>query len=94
MRQMLASSGVVLTVLLGVPAGAMAESIPIDFERDILPIFTRYGCNSGSCHGKQAGQNGFKLSLLAFDADFDFDALTKEARGRRIFRSTRFAACC
>ncbi len=85
MRQMLANSVLVLTVLLGIPAGATAQSIPIDFERDILPIFTRYGCNSGSCHGKQAGQNGFKLSLLAFDPDFDFDALTKEARGRRIF---------
>ena len=65
--------------------GAAPQAIPIDFERDILPIFTRFGCNAGSCHGKQAGQNGFKLSLLAFDADFDFDALTKEARGRRVF---------
>ena len=67
---------------VGVAGG---QDVPVDFERDILPIFTRFGCNSGSCHGKQSGQNGFKLSLLAFDADFDFDALTKEGRGRRIF---------
>ena len=72
----------VLAADVGVAGGA---ETPIDFERDILPIFTRFGCNSGSCHGKQAGQNGFKLSLLAFDADFDFDALTKEGRGRRVF---------
>lgn len=57
----------------------------LDFERDVQPIMTRFACNSGPCHGKQRGQNGFQLSLLGFDNDFDFDSLTKEARGRRIF---------
>ncbi|MCA9081896.1 MAG: DUF1553 domain-containing protein, partial [Planctomycetaceae bacterium] len=33
---------------------------------------------------KQRGQNGFQLSLLGFDPEFDHAALTKEARGRRI----------
>jgi hypothetical protein len=61
------------------------ETRGIDFERDILPIFDRAGCNSGGCHGKQRGQNGFQLSLLGFDPDFDYDALLKEARGRRVF---------
>ena len=54
-----------------------------DFELDVLPIFTKFGCNAGACHGKQRVQNGFQLSLLAFDPDFDFDTLTKESRGRR-----------
>lgn len=54
-----------------------------DFELDVQPIFTKFGCNAGACHGKQRGQNGFQLSLLAFDPDFDFDTLTKESRGRR-----------
>jgi len=85
MRPSLLISVLVLTTVGVFPVTAAEDAVPIDFERDILPIFTRYGCNSGSCHGKQAGQNGFKLSLLAFDADFDFDALTKEGRGRRIF---------
>ena len=85
MRHMLLVSAFLWTVLCGAGGVVRAEDGPVDFERDILPIFTRFGCNSGSCHGKQAGQNGFKLSLLAFDADFDFDALTKEGRGRRIF---------
>src|SRR5690349_11736140 len=58
-----------------------------DFELDIQPIFTKFGCNAGACHGKQRGQNGFQLSLLAFDPDFDFDALTKESRGRRLSQS-------
>ena len=60
------------------------KPVEIDFERDIQPILTRYGCNSGPCHGKQRGQNGFQLSLLGFDSNFDHNALTKESRGRRI----------
>src|SRR5258708_6027096 len=61
-----------------------AEPAPT-FERDIQPILTRFGCNAGACHGKARGQNGFQLSLLAYDHDFDFNAITTEARGRRIF---------
>lgn len=57
----------------------------VDFENDLQPIFTRFGCTSGPCHGKARGQGGFQLSLLGFDHDYDFDAITKEARGRRIF---------
>lgn len=57
----------------------------IDFELDVQPILTKFGCNSGPCHGKQRGQNGFQLSLLGFDPNFDFDAITKEGRGRRVF---------
>src|SRR5688500_14667703 len=58
---------------------------PVSFSLDIQPILTARGCNQGACHGKARGQNGFQLSLLAFDPDFDFDALTKNARGRRVF---------
>jgi hypothetical protein len=57
----------------------------LSFELDVLPVLTAYGCNAGACHGKQRGQNGFQLSLLAFDPDFDFAALTQDARGRRLF---------
>ncbi|MFN7363554.1 MAG: hypothetical protein ACK5S3_13810, partial [Pirellulaceae bacterium] len=42
------------------------------FELDIQPILTARGCNSGPCHGKSRGQNGFSLSLLGFDADWDY----------------------
>ena len=58
-----------------------------DFATEIQPILAAQGCSTGACHGKQGGKNGFQLSLLGFDDDFDFDALTKEARGRRIFFS-------
>ena len=63
---------------------AVATSI-VDFQNDLQPIFTRLGCNSGPCHGKARGQGGFQLSLLGFDPQLDYDAITKEGRGRRIF---------
>jgi hypothetical protein len=58
---------------------------PVTFERDVIPILTRAGCNAGACHGKARGQNGFALSLLSYDADFDYHAIVSEARGRRVF---------
>ena len=57
---------------------------PISFRRDIQPILTKAACNSGGCHGKADGQNGFKLSLFGFDDEFDFAAVVKAARGRRV----------
>jgi hypothetical protein len=61
-----------------------AKQRPVTFERDVIPILTRAGCNAGACHGKARGQNGFALSLLSYDADFDYNAIANEARGRRI----------
>lgn len=63
------------------PVGSQA----IKFELDIQPLLTAKNCNSGPCHGKQRGQNGFALSLLGFDADMDYRAIVQDARGRRIF---------
>ncbi len=66
------------------PAEAAPPAANVTFETDIQPLLTRFGCNAGACHGKQRGQNGFALSLLGFDSDFDYDALVLEARGRRV----------
>ncbi len=55
------------------------------FENDIVPLLSRFGCNSSGCHGKAEGQNGFKLSVFGFDPPADYAALTKESRGRRVF---------
>lgn len=55
------------------------------FENDVIPIFSRFRCNTSGCHGKAEGQNGFKLSVFGFDPAADYDALTKEGRGRRVF---------
>ena len=57
----------------------------LHFVNDIEPILTKTGCNTGGCHGKASGQNGFKLSLFAFEPKFDYDALVNEAHGRRVF---------
>jgi len=60
-------------------------NLPINFGNQVTPIFTKLGCNSGGCHGKASGQNGFKISLLGFEPEVDYNALVKEARGRRVF---------
>ncbi|MEM9317321.1 MAG: DUF1549 domain-containing protein, partial [Pseudomonadota bacterium] len=67
------------------PSRIAPEAAPaVSFELDIQPILSAHGCNAGACHGKQRGQNGFQLSLLGFDSDFDYDALVHQARGRRL----------
>ena len=58
--------------------------VPISFRREIIPILTKAGCNSGGCHGKAEGQNGFRLSIFGYDAQADFESLVLEGRGRRI----------
>ncbi|MBT5597106.1 MAG: DUF1553 domain-containing protein [Planctomycetaceae bacterium] len=58
---------------------------PLSFTNDIIPILSRYRCNTSGCHGKAEGQNGFKLSVFGFDPLADYRAITMEARGRRIF---------
>ncbi|MEM8667854.1 MAG: DUF1549 and DUF1553 domain-containing protein [Planctomycetota bacterium] len=74
-----------IVLLLSVSCWPAAAETPVSFELDVLPILTAHGCNMGACHGKQRGQNGFQLSLLAFDPDFDFHSLVRESRGRRLF---------
>ncbi|HZN34349.1 MAG TPA: DUF1549 and DUF1553 domain-containing protein, partial [Pirellulaceae bacterium] len=70
--------------MLAASTSLAGDSAP-SFELDVLPILTARGCNQGACHGKARGQNGFQLSLLGFDPDFDYAALTQQARGRRVF---------
>ncbi len=73
--------------LLKVRVEGAGQPAQVHFERDIMPILARAGCNSGPCHGKARGQNGFQLSLLGFDPNTDYLALTRDALGRRIFRA-------
>lgn len=70
---------------LEIEAAAFDATPAVNFPNHIIPIFTKYGCNSGGCHGKAAGQNGFKLSLLGFEPKEDFEHLVVESRGRRLF---------
>jgi Protein of unknown function (DUF1549)/Protein of unknown function (DUF1553) len=64
------------------PSGGKLEKV--DFERHIMGLFSKAGCNNGSCHGSFQGKNGFRLSLFGFDPDKDFAALTRDIQGRRI----------
>src|SRR5262249_4853257 len=68
-----------------VAAVAPARGEPIQFTRDVVPALTKAGCNGGSCHGSFQGRGGFRLSLLGFDPQMDYDALVREARGPRLF---------
>ncbi|MAR10967.1 MAG: S-layer protein [Blastopirellula sp.] len=73
------------TAALSCQVENFANPRPINFADEVTPIFTKLGCNAGGCHGKSGGQNGFKLSLLGFYPEEDYEWLVKENRGRRIF---------
>ncbi|MFQ3649568.1 MAG: DUF1549 domain-containing protein [Gemmataceae bacterium] len=63
-----------------------AEMKP-SYIRDVMPVLARLGCNQGTCHGAEAGKNGFKLSLRGYDPLFDYRSLTDDLSGRRINRA-------
>ena len=48
---------------------------PVSLTAQVIPTLTRLGCNTGSCHGKSGGQNGFALSLFGADPRSDRAAL-------------------
>ncbi len=57
---------------------------PLSFRLDVMPVFMRAGCNTGSCHGAARGKDGFRISLFGFDPAGDHYRLTREMVGRRI----------
>jgi hypothetical protein len=88
----LRDGGATITAKAGGIASTMSVTVEnfrqqtsINFPNQIVPIFTKTGCNGGGCHGKSGGQNGFRLSLLGFEPAEDYEHLVKEARGRRLF---------
>jgi hypothetical protein len=56
----------------------------VSFKLDVMPVFMRAGCNTGSCHGAARGKDGFRLSLFGYDPDGDHFRLTHELGTRRI----------
>src|SRR5438046_3112835 len=81
-----------LVVIAGLPAPAAEPvSLPgggtvreVDFERHIMGLLGRMGCNSGSCHGSFQGKGGFRLSLFGYDPGKDYTTLARDLLGRRI----------
>src|SRR5687767_10650436 len=76
--------------LLHMPARARAmdNTAPIDqrfaaadaaetpsFQRHVVPLLGRLGCNGRACHGSFQGQGGFRLSLFGYDFKADHAAL-------------------
>src|SRR5262249_17871313 len=64
------------------PNGGTVEKV--DFERHVMGLFGRAGCNSGSCPGSFQGKGGLRLSLFGYDPEKDYATLTREALGRRL----------
>jgi hypothetical protein len=60
------------------------EGEAVSFRNEVLPVFSKLGCNSGACHGALAGKGGFRLSLHGYDPKSDHFNITREARGRRL----------
>ncbi|MFO0891220.1 MAG: DUF1549 and DUF1553 domain-containing protein [Isosphaeraceae bacterium] len=80
---------------LAVSFGGQSQSVPVkvarakevpptSFRLDVMPVFMRAGCNTGSCHGAARGKDGFRISLFGFDPEGDHYRLTREMVGRRI----------
>jgi hypothetical protein len=65
-------------------AGEEALASHIDFERHVVSLFGRAGCNTGACHGSFQGKGGLRLSLFGYEPERDFRALTRDAGGRRV----------
>jgi hypothetical protein len=57
----------------------------IDFANHVVPLLSKFGCNSGACHGKASHASGLKLSVFGFDPAADYEVLVKADRGRRVF---------
>ena len=80
-----------------------AADRPISFQLDVMPVFMRSGCNTGSCHGAARGKDGFRLSLFGFDPNGDYYRITREetrpphqpgrARSQSADRESRSARC-
>jgi hypothetical protein len=57
---------------------------PVDFVHDLIPVFTRHGCNAGTCHGAAIGRGGLRLSLYGGDPQSDYESIVRQLEGRRI----------
>src|SRR5262245_52081500 len=67
---------------VGLPDGTNVAKV--DFERHIMGLLGRMGCNGGSCHGSFQGKGGFRLSLFGYDPAKDYYAVTRDMQGRRL----------
>jgi hypothetical protein len=69
-------------VAVDLPTGGKIEKV--DFERHVMGLLSKTGCNAGSCHGSFQGKNGFRLSLFGYEPNFDHGWITRDNLGRRV----------
>jgi hypothetical protein len=62
-------------------ADADATEVP-DFQKHVVPLLGRLGCNGRACHGSFQGRGGFQLSLFGYDFKTDHEAMLDEDTGR------------
>ena len=72
-----------LSVRVPVTIKDSAQSLPVSFRRELMPILSTAGCSDIRCHGAPSGKNGFRLSLWGSDPDLDFRQLTHNLYSRR-----------
>src|SRR5829696_9101064 len=53
-----------------------------NFQRHVVPLLGRLGCNGRACHGSFQGAGGFRLSMFGYDFAADHAALTGGKRPR------------
>jgi len=73
-----------MTALLLVVGLSVNAPTGRDFDTEIMPVFTKAGCNAGACHGAAAGRGGFHLSLFGSDPAGDYETIVHELKGRRV----------
>src|SRR5690242_14222400 len=56
----------------------------VSYRNEVMAVFSKAGCNAGTCHGNKNGKGGFKLSLRGQDPDLDFLSITHDSSGRRV----------
>ncbi len=64
-----------------------AIAADVSFEREVMAVLSRAGCNSGACHGNLNGKGGLKLTLRGEDAALDLATLTRDMLARRTDRN-------
>jgi mono/diheme cytochrome c family protein len=71
-------------VIIPITISQFQEDRSVSFKLDVMPIFMKAGCNTGSCHGSARGQDRFMLSLFGYDPEGDHHRITREQGTRRI----------
>ncbi len=70
--------------VIPVAVSGATKADPVRFAFEAVPILTKQGCASGSCHGSPHGKGGFSLSLFGYEPKIDRIALTRDGFSRRV----------